>query len=563
MASSPWRVLLWVAAVLAVVAVVALSDGSRSDRIEALGTAFSGKIDEPSSSQLDRLRSLGLLSPAQHAAAVGATRTRRVRGRVAAATAPEPTPPPPAGGPPRGHESAAVRADDDDFSDIGTCGPVDAGVSRGKILFVGFGKRQADNLPPVSASSMGEIFIGTSMARAWEGMGYTSDWLGGGIVRPNGVLDESMTGGEKLKTLNMSEYDLVVSNGIGYFRDNNSAIWNATREGRLDSCRLRGISPFGRVGPKAVLATPMPDGRVAQRWQVLHGHRDACPYHRFAGFHVAGAEGTVAQRERVGLIFGKRARYLSYHPNSKRILSALVDAGFQLHATCTTKCPKCKSKPRFKKQKGSKQGAPQELRDKAKSACQVCKCHVPPGVQNHGLLPPKQFRALLRNSSFFLGLGGPVMGTSAVEALGSGAALINPYNHNANPRPQVLVGRKPTGGLGRPCGSWLSGTTIGEIGFWGTQVDNLAHVGPPHVYNVDLSDTASVVEAAEQSYRRRFASHIPDDYTLRQLQNRLCRVMADSASLCAAPRHPCWESRTCGSVAVGETVTSAKSAAVD
>ena len=61
---------------------------------------------------------------------------------------------------------------------------------------------------------------------------------------------------------------------------------------------------------------------------------------------------------------------------------------------------------------------------------------APPGITIHGHLPADEWALLLSESAFFLGLGDPIAGPSALEALGAGCVYLNP----TYPTPQVVSG---------------------------------------------------------------------------------------------------------------------------
>ncbi len=88
-----------------------------------------------------------------------------------------------------------------------------------------------------------------------------------------------------------------------------------------------------------------------------------------------------------------------------------------------------------------------------------------PGVRDLGPLPPPAWRALLRAAAFLLGLGHPLAGPSALDALAAGAAYIDP-THPAPPE--------------------------GFPHFPSQHPYLRAAVGPPRVCAADLADSAAV-----------------------------------------------------------------------
>jgi len=92
-----------------------------------------------------------------------------------------------------------------------------------------------------------------------------------------------------------------------------------------------------------------------------------------------------------------------------------------------------------------------------------------PGVKNSGTLSPGAWRSLLAGSSFFLGLGDPLLGPSALDAVEAGCVYIN-----------------PTFGMG-------SSGVRSELSAWESQHPFLdKHVGPPYVCNAPLGDTRAL-----------------------------------------------------------------------
>jgi len=56
----------------------------------------------------------------------------------------------------------------------------------------------------------------------------------------------------------------------------------------------------------------------------------------------------------------------------------------------------------------------------------------------------------------------------------------------------------------------------------------------PYVYNVDLSDVESVVQAAEWAVKYRFSSYVPSEFRVGALVDRMCALLEDDA-LCMCP----------------------------
>ena len=100
----------------------------------------------------------------------------------------------------------------------------------------------------------------------------------------------------------------------------------------------------------------------------------------------------------------------------------------------------------------------------------------PSGVANHGVLGATRFRALLAESSFILGVGDPISGFSAVDAMAAGCVVINPGF--SPPRPVNGNARLPVT----------------------SQVPFAEHIGPPFVHTVNLADHAAALSAAATSF---------------------------------------------------------------
>lgn len=90
-------------------------------------------------------------------------------------------------------------------------------------------------------------------------------------------------------------------------------------------------------------------------------------------------------------------------------------------------------------------------------------------VVNHGVLPHMEFLRLLASSVLYVGLGIPVIGASAIEAVAYGCIYINPIY-----RPAITYKNKP---IDRA---------------WESQVELLAHLPEPHVYSVVFQDHDAV-----------------------------------------------------------------------
>lgn len=221
--------------------------------------------------------------------------------------------------------------------------------------------------------------------------------------------------------------------------------------GLRDVPRLRILEWFGTppsripVEPPGIVATqyllPYPDDHGWNRWLGYLLEDDSGP--------LTGDRAAVAQRVRTGIgagrrqgvVWAKEMRYLE-GPGAA-IVSALAKV-CPLHTTISTT-------------RGYRPGA------------------LPAGVTNHGALEPASWRALLRDASFVVGLGDPILGPTALEALAEGCVYLNP--RYGSPRP-------------------ING--IPELTV-ASQHPYAARIGPPFVRTFDPQSPESAVEAAQAS----------------------------------------------------------------
>ena len=110
------------------------------------------------------------------------------------------------------------------------------------------------------------------------------------------------------------------------------------------------------------------------------------PAHAFLGFSMAPAVAAFSIKKHQGVIWGKSSSFLIKHTD---LLSQIADV-VELHSTCSVEVLK----------------------------------H--PNIHWHGSLSDTDWMVLLRESKFLLGLGDPVLGPSAIDAVASGVVYINP-----------------------------------------------------------------------------------------------------------------------------------------
>mmetsp|Transcript_22429 Transcript_22429/g.72190 ORF Transcript_22429/g.72190 Transcript_22429/m.72190 type:complete len:532 (+) Transcript_22429:6-1601(+) len=180
----------------------------------------------------------------------------------------------------------------------------------------------------------------------------------------------------------------------------------------------------------------------------------------FLGYFLEPAEATVVQSKRhMAVVWGKEDRYLS----PRRSLLARLGQRVELHTTSKTDVLR-----------GTK------------------------GVVHHGFVPRDQFMALLRQSRVFIGLGDPLVGPAALEALAAGNVLVNPTLRSTKD-PRIFTSQQPF----------------------------LEHaVGAPHVCTVDMEDAKAVEECVEQAMEGPpLGPYVPPAYTREEYMKRLTAML--------------------------------------
>ena len=177
---------------------------------------------------------------------------------------------------------------------------------------------------------------------------------------------------------------------------------------------------------------------------------DTCGWNTFLGFMLPDPPILVAPKKRQGVVWGKEARY--FHGDAAAAVATLASR-CQLHTTVSPA-------------RGFQPGL------------------LPRGVINHGAMAPAAWQTLLRESSFVLGLGDPVSGPTALEALAAGCVYLNPRYSE----PRLVNG-------------------IPELAIE-SQHPYAARIGPPFVPTIDLRDRNGLVRAAEATFD--LAAHAVD-----------------------------------------------------
>ena len=209
-------------------------------------------------------------------------------------------------------------------------------------------------------------------------------------------------------------------------------------------------------------------------------------------------------RPRSGLVLGKRAT--AWRPSSSSIVTSLLARGFTIYATCS--------------------GA----------GCAA----LPNGVVGVGKLSPRDYALLLRNVSFLLGLGAPLISPSPYEAIAAGAAYLNPvWEVHSIASPPSFARAASSSSPPPQQQAALAGLTA--ISFL-TMHAPLASLGQPYVYDYDPDDVKTVLAAAERAVRVRFASFVPATHRVGAVAATVCANLIESSSLC-----DCAKAKTGGS----------------
>eukprot|EP00756_Hemistasia_phaeocysticola_P051434 Hpha_TRINITY_DN26608_c0_g1::TRINITY_DN26608_c0_g1_i1::g.86125::m.86125/K00744/MGAT5; alpha-1,3(6)-mannosylglycoprotein beta-1,6-N-acetyl-glucosaminyltransferase len=318
--------------------------------------------------------------------------------------------------------------------------------------------------------------------------------VGGETLVARSMRDAVVSCGFNVSSLSTAEFQtselrharLVIGNGEWFLRTDGKGGGPSrlpVASGRLPLCRLRALYFWGRIEKAGVF-----QGRRADLRQYVTPHAVRCSRNTLLGFYT-GVPNPLPNpgRGKVALMWGKRGKYLSPR---KELLAALVQAGWEVHCTCSAR--------------GTFRGKPEE-------------CDLPEGVVDHGSLNVTDWRGLLRRAAFILGLGDPLLSPSPVEALAHGATVLLPRFNSKDSvcgtLPQVPRGKRS------------------PLPPQETQHDGLAPVGPPYVRIVSLDDTAGVLQAAELAFKERFASHIPVAYTWEAHRQRV-ETMLEDDSIC-------------------------------
>lgn len=214
-------------------------------------------------------------------------------------------------------------------------------------------------------------------------------------------------------------------------------------------------------------------------------------YNTFIGFFVHSllweSKPQHTKQSNHGLIIGRSSSAITAGKHDK-IVKALVDKGFILHSICRS-----------------------SILDSTPN------CGLPAGVVIHASLGPKEYSELMGEMAFLIGFGDPVVSPSPLEGLAHGAAWLNPIKSEDT---KTALQQYPL--------SWKTSSSIN------TQHRPLTLLGSPYVYNIDLNNVSSVVEAAGWAVKYRFPSYTPWEFRPSAMIDRVCALMEDN-SLCDCP----------------------------
>ena len=122
-----------------------------------------------------------------------------------------------------------------------------------------------------------------------------------------------------------------------------------------------------------------------------------------------------------------------------------------------------------------------------------------PQLSSHGHLGSAQWEELLAGSSFFLGLGDPLLGPSAADALGGGSVFINP--------------------------SFAGSGVRAELAVWGSQHPYLAEqLGEPYVCSAALGDEAQLAACIRKALAADLPPLLPPQLTVQSHEARVASI---------------------------------------
>ncbi|CAB9507310.1 expressed unknown protein [Seminavis robusta] len=260
---------------------------------------------------------------------------------------------------------------------------------------------------------------------------------------------------EELSPAFLAQYHRIFSNGVNWHPD--------FHEHPEVTCKVRTLHFWGNK-------IPGPEAPYDQR-QILSPFPE--DYNTFLGFfphELVAQNRTIPDRHRgkEGLIVGKVAFLFQLDPDFVPAVQTLIDSGFTMHSVCR-----------------------EQLENN---------CGLPDGVVMHSSLSPEEYSQLIARMAFLIGAGAPIISPSPFVGWAQGAAWLNPFVTTNDPRHRNQTRES----LQKYPLHWMHPPNTNVIV---TQHTPISMLGAPYVYNVDLSDKASVVQAAYRAVRYRFASY--------------------------------------------------------
>lgn len=117
-----------------------------------------------------------------------------------------------------------------------------------------------------------------------------------------------------------------------------------------------------------------------------------------------------------------------------------------------------------------------------------------PNVKWLGHLSRSQWNTLLHESKFLLGLGNPILGPSAIDAIASGCMFLNP------------IFDKPA------------------VGKFSSQHPFAEKLGPPYVCNFRLSNPKALVQCVHSALHTSLQPMLPKDFTFEEHLHRVAAI---------------------------------------
>lgn len=291
----------------------------------------------------------------------------------------------------------------------------------------------------------------------------------------------------------LAQYHRIFMNGVAWPKhlDNHPEIL----------CKIRGLHFWGNF-------KPTPEEPWDQR-QVLSPYREQ--YGTFLGYFAHSLvqkpiHTPNPRREKHGFIIGRRPHCIQKEDH--KVLRALIDDGYTLHSTCFD--PNCR--------------IPALTRIKQGIKCDKTCGGLPKEVIFHGVMAPGEYGELMSQMAFLIGMGDPIVSPSPFVGWAHGAAWLNPFKKNREQKVRAKQALQ----------EFPLRLQDPDPVAWSLQHWPVAMLGAPYVYNIDLDNVTSVVEAANWAVQNRFSSYAPPDFTPQAMVARTCSIMADDA-ICTCP----------------------------